>query len=48
MASVASNINDDNIILMTIPECCTDSIQCRTEENEIPAVEMIMATYQLM
>ena len=33
---------------MTIPECCTDSIQCRTEENEIPAVEMIMATYQLM
>ena len=43
MASAASNINDD---ILTIPECCTDSTQCRTEENEVPAAEMIMATYQ--
>ena len=47
MASAASNINDDNIIL-TIPECCTDSTQCSTEENEVPAAEMIMLTYQIM
>ena len=45
MASAASNINDD---ILTIPECCTDSIQCRAEENVIPAAEMIMATYQIM
>ena len=43
MASAASNINDD---ILTIPECCTDYTQCRTEENEVPAAEMIMATYQ--
>ena len=30
MASAASNINDD---ILTIPECCTDSIQCYSEEN---------------
>ena len=31
MASAASNINDD---ILTIPECCTDSIQCYSEEND--------------
>ena len=45
MANAASNINDD---IQTIPECCTDSIQCCTEENEVPAAEMIMTTYQFM
>ena len=45
MASAASNINDD---ILTIPECCTDYTQCCTEENEALAVEMIMATYQIM
>ena len=43
MASAASNINDD---ILTIPECCTDCTQCCNEENEVPAAEMIMATYQ--
>ena len=45
MASAASNINDD---ILTIPECCTDYTQCCTEENEVPAAEMIMVTYQIM
>ena len=45
MASAASNINDD---ILTIPESYTDSIQCCTEENEVPAAEMIMTTYQFM
>ena len=43
IASAASNINDD---ILTIPECCTDYTQRCTEENEVPAAEMIMATYQ--
>ena len=43
MASAVCNINDD---ILTIPECYTDYIQCCTEENEVPAAEMIMATYQ--
>ena len=38
MASAVSNINDD---ILTIPECCTE---CRTEENEVPA----MVTYQFI
>ena len=41
MASAASNINDD---ILTIPECCTDSVQCHTKENEVPA----MVTYQFI
>ena len=45
MASAASNINDD---ILTIPECCTDYTQCCTEENEVPATEMIMVTYQFI
>ena len=45
MASAASNINDD---ILTIPECCTDSTQCCTEANEVPAAEMIMVTCQIM
>ena len=45
MASAASNINDD---ILTIPECCTDYTQCCTEENEVPAAEMIMVTYQFI
>ena len=45
MASAASNINDD---ILTIPECCTDSTQCYTEANEVPAAEMIMVICQFM
>ena len=45
MASAASNINDD---ILTIPECCTDYTQCCTEENEVPAAEMFMVTYQFI
>ena len=40
-----TNINDD---LLTVPECYTDSTQCCTEENEVPAAEMIMIAYQIM
>ena len=46
-AHAKSNINDD---MLTIPECCTDSIQCCTKENEAPAAaaEMVMVTYQVI
>ena len=47
MASVTSNINDDMPTVSEI-ECCTDSIQCYTEANEVPAAEMIMVTCQIM
>ena len=45
VANAASNISDD---ILTIPECCTDSTQCYTETNEVPAAEMIMATCQII
>ena len=43
--SAASNINDN---ILTIPECFTDSTQCCTEANEIPAAEIIMVIFQIM
>ena len=47
MASVASNINNDILTASEI-ECCTDSTQCCTEANEVPAAEMVMVTCQIM
>ena len=46
-AHATSNINDD---MLTIPECCTDSTQCCTEENEVPAAaaEMVIVIYQVI
>ena len=45
-AHATSNIND----ILIIPECCTDSTQCCTEENEAPAAaaETIMIIYQVI
>ena len=45
MASATSKINDD---ILTIPECCTNDTQCFTKQNEVPAADMIMVTYQFM
>ena len=49
MASVASNSSNNTQIVYEVECCmCTDDIQCCTEANEAPAVEMVIVTCQFM